>query len=213
MLVAGAHTSAHQPTVLIEDEEGGVDGAAVVAVEERELLLPVRRVIGAVEVEDDRGQIGGETGDPSALVSALEPDDLARGGPCLQARERGLRGQRHAVGVASADDSEQRVVAQGRGVAGVLVARDDLKDALTDEGLGRVVDTPRIARIPELRGHVLGGAERPVHHAGEQPAPIAAGRGRVKGHVHRAHRVEVDAKGGHTVCRRHGRLQGRCCNP
>jgi hypothetical protein len=59
VLVAGAHTSAHQPTVLIEDEEGGVDGAAVVAVEERELLLPVRRVIGAVEVEDDRGQIGG----------------------------------------------------------------------------------------------------------------------------------------------------------
>ena len=65
--VAGAQAHARKPTLAVEHQQREVDVAVVVRVEEAQGLLPVRRVVGRVEVEDDLGRAHRQGGDVLVL--------------------------------------------------------------------------------------------------------------------------------------------------
>ncbi len=120
----------------VEDEQRVVHVLAVVPVVGAAFLLPVGRIIRAVEVEHDVGghavplplaQVDLPQGQGQA-VAALAIDGV------LQARQRRLAGQvGPGLGQAATDQLQQRVGAQGVGVVLVLVAAGDLEDALADQ--------------------------------------------------------------------------------
>ena len=119
---------------------------AVVAVITAPLLLAVRRIVGAVQIEQQVRLPA--TADPLAFaqVDAEQRMGQAVAGAAvdgiLQAGESGLTGQIRArvVGIPTAHELEQRVAAQGVGVVLVLVATGDLQEALAHQEGARVAD-------------------------------------------------------------------------
>jgi hypothetical protein len=69
--VAWAQDGAHQLPLAVEDQQWMIDVVVVVAVEERELLGPVGRIVGGVDVEHHHLGIGRQRLDP-ALFELLE---------------------------------------------------------------------------------------------------------------------------------------------
>jgi hypothetical protein len=123
--------------VAVEDEQRVVHVLAIVAVIARPFLRAVGRVVGRVEIEHDprRGAAGGALAQIDQRQRPRDPVASAQRDGILQAREGRLAGEGW-IGPrqATADEPEQRIVAQRVGVILILVAAGDLIDALADEG-------------------------------------------------------------------------------
>ena len=122
-----------------------VNVAVVVRIEEAQPLLAVGGIRGRVDIQNDllpSRALRPMTTEPLQPL-VLEQSDRFPGRRVLQAREGGLRSQRLT---ARADHRAQgRVVAQEGGIVGILVARRDLVDALTQQIECRMLD---VAGIP-----------------------------------------------------------------
>jgi hypothetical protein len=71
MGIARAQDGAHQLSLAVKDQQRMIDVVVVVAVEERELLGPVGRIVGGVDVEHHHFGSGRQRRDP-ALFELLE---------------------------------------------------------------------------------------------------------------------------------------------
>ena len=78
----------------VEDEQRVEHVLIVEAVEERQLLVAVRRVIGAIGIDDDQLAVGIELCDVVPLELAPQRLEFAPCDRVLEPRQRGLRRQR-----------------------------------------------------------------------------------------------------------------------
>ena len=98
-------------------------------------------------------------------------------GLILQARERGLRGQR----IGSTNDGlKGRITAQGVGVVAVLVACSDLINSLAQHLMGVMLDEQRITPVIEKPRKFFCERQLPVELAQEQKARVAGNLAAVK---------------------------------
>ena len=124
-----------------------------VGVEERQLLMPVHRITGVVDVEEDsrgRSPVGTDKG---LAHCVCDPIEVGPGEGVLQPRERRLAGQGFVPGKSAAGHLQDRIEAQPVGIVGVFVAAGDLIDPLRDqlpEGMARVAG---VAAFRNDRGH------------------------------------------------------------
>jgi hypothetical protein len=164
--IAGAqHGGDELAGVAVEDQQRVIHVLAEVAVVGRAFLLAVGGIIGAVTVQQD--VLRHAITCPLAEVDLKERPGQPVAGPridsVLQAREGGLTGEvRGTVRQAATHQLEQGVRAQRIGIVLVFVPTGDLKDALADEGVQRV----------------LHGAAAPLRdEAGERGAQLQGGLG------------------------------------
>jgi hypothetical protein len=108
-----------------------------VAVEEAQLLLAVRGIVGRVQV--DRNPPGAPVepapmvGDHRPSQALPHPDELAPADAVLEAREGWLRAQgRPRQRLAVEHQLVQRVVGEPRRVVAIEIARGQAKDSLPD---------------------------------------------------------------------------------
>ena len=142
--------------VALEDEHGVIHVLAVGSVEEAELLLAVRGIIGGIEVEQNLAAlpdlIAAET-DELLAPGVVEAHQIASRGRVLPAAERGLRAQsltQFLIG----DDLQQGIMTQTVGIVGVFVSGHDLRIALTQTvNIAKTCGKWRIdsARAPQNR--------------------------------------------------------------
>jgi hypothetical protein len=106
-----------------------------VAVEERELLLAVRGVVGGIHIDRDSRDTSAQA--PPLLRDHGVGEDVHHGAHrppahrILEARQRGLRGQAESrEGIAAHHQLVDRVVDQPGGIVAVGVARTHPEDAL-----------------------------------------------------------------------------------
>jgi len=127
----------------VEDEQGMVHMRAIVAVVGGPLLRPVRRVVGAVDVQDDARGVAVAFAGAQVHVEQGVGQGPAGVAPhrVLEAGQRRLAGEiRVALGSPATDELEQRIDAQRVGIVLVLVAAGDAEDALACQRLDRMVD-------------------------------------------------------------------------
>lgn len=171
----------------------------VPSVKERELLGPMRRVVRAVEIEDEIRRVfvrpirvGAEPVDARA-GEALNRRPLDR---VFQARERRLRAERRAS--VRRDDLKRRIVSEPVGIVDVFISCGDLIQPLPDEGVQLMRDVARVACVGDAGDHVRAEAELLIELADEQQARI--GRERAAGEIDDEFRLESEAKLRITVC-------------
>jgi hypothetical protein len=140
----------HLAALAIEDDHRMKHVLVVVAVEDGQLLLAVRRVVGAVDVEHDERRRRVERVDVRLLELSAQPVQLASGDGVFQARQGWLGRQRLVPSAARL--LKHRIVAQPVSVVAVFVAERDLVDTLAKlldpvvtptTGIALVVDQPR----------------------------------------------------------------------
>jgi len=148
--IARSQTHAQQASgVTLENQHGMVHVLVVGAVEETELLLAVRRIVGGIDIQQNLAAL--------ADLPATETNELiqerivqmhqAAGGRCVfPAAEGWLRAEwlsQFLIG----DDLQGGIMAQAVGIVGVLVAGDDLVDALPQQRQRVVLDALLPARV------------------------------------------------------------------
>lgn len=165
----------------------------VEAVEERELLLAVGRVVGRVGV--DRDDVG-----HAAAVFSLEPldaeldreidrpEDRSGRHRVLEPGERGLAREGRAVGEAVGDHLEDGVVTERVVVVAVLVSGDDAVDALAGHGEDRVDGVG--ARVAEALGEPPRPSDALVELPDDEQTPVGGQRRIRPAHDGRAWRGE-----------------------
>ena len=138
------------------------------------LLLAVRRIIGAIEVEDDA--LRDAIPFPLLQVELHQGESQAVAGfgvhGVLQAGQRGLAGQIRLVREPATDQLQEGIMTQGGGIVLILVAAGDLEDALADQRLEGVVDR---AAAPLRDVLSEGGAEAKRRIGLREPAETAVG--------------------------------------
>jgi hypothetical protein len=178
----------------------------VVAVEETELLLAVRRIVGRVQVERDPP---GAAVEPAPMVRDHGPgqvlphaDQLAPADPVLEPREGRLRAEcRPGQWLAVEHQLVQRVVGEPGGVVAIEIARGQAKDPLPNQVQDRVRDLPRLSRIRQTPGHGLGQAQSLVHGLEQHQPAVRAGVGHVESGPDRWPKTLVsEGQLGYTVC-------------
>ena len=177
----------------VEHQQRVVHVGVVEAVEERELLLAVRGVVRAIDVEHHH--LGGR-GERVEVVLLQHAQQLAHAAPVhsvLQAAERGLRGQgRAAVRHQVARHLEARVMTQGVRVVAVFVAQGHLVDALAHLLQTRVHHPRRVACVGNAGGQLLREPQTLVHQPQQQRSPITRGVWRVACDVNPKSGVEME---------------------
>jgi hypothetical protein len=164
--------------------------------------MPVQRVVGGVEIEDDRLW--------RALVRVQQQIDKQRLDLCpvpgdaviarqrrpapLQPVERRFAGQRCAILASGRQLAGQhrhgRVVTQLVMIHQVFVAQRQRKDPLPDQSSDRVLDQLRRAAVDETLGKPIDQPDRPIRCPSQQGSGIRGDLAAVKpGH----HRTPVDA--------------------
>jgi hypothetical protein len=128
-----------------------------VAIEERELLLAMRRVVGGIDVDRDAARPPLAPGpllrDHQVGERMPQPSQHQRGDGILEPRQRGLRGQRRAGDrIAIQQQLVHRVVGQAGGVVAIGIAADQPEDALLHQLEHIVLDFARLPRIPQAAG-------------------------------------------------------------
>jgi hypothetical protein len=117
---------------------------------EGELLLPMRRVSGVIEVEHNGGRWRGVTGNKvlhqrlRQAIQVLAVDAVFQAGECGATRQvlRGLQGRPLDPELA------QGVVPKALGIIAVGIPRGNLVDTLGEEVPQGVVDIRRMALVP-----------------------------------------------------------------
>jgi hypothetical protein len=144
--------------VTLEDQYRMIHVLAVRAVEEAELLLAVGGIVGRVEIEQNLAALANLLAAPSDELlpqQVVQAYQLACGRRVLPTAEGGLRAERTAQ-LLIGDDLQQRIVAQAAGVVGILVAGDDLVDALPQQRQRIMAQAVLLPRIAELRRQFTG---------------------------------------------------------
>src|SRR5215470_11379018 len=137
--------------VLLEDQHRMVPVLPVGAVEETELLLPVGGIIGGIEIEQDLAAL-------SDLVATEANELLAPGvaqvhkiastSGVFPTAERRLRTQSIAQFLIG-DDLQQWIVTQTISVVGILIAGNNLIEALPQQSPGIMPHPLLLSVIPE----------------------------------------------------------------
>ena len=168
-----------------EHVPGQIAVAAVVAVEDAPLLLPVKRVLGRVEVEDDplgwplvrlQQQIDEPAGERHRVGTDLMIAVIGPQRSVFQPVERALAGERRAVRPLRlepvGEQCEHRIVAQLLVIVDVLGAQGDADDPLPDQRRQRVHRLVLLALIHQARGDPLDQPDRAIGVAQQQPAAV-----------------------------------------
>ena len=128
----------------------------VIGVEQRQLLRAMSDVLSVVDVEDDllgRLRVGGQEGVQQGARQAVE---IGAADLILQTRQRRLTGQIRARSRRPLTGGfQRRITAQLVAVVGVLVAAGNLKDALAQKVLVRVVDVAGMPPVTQGGHHAL----------------------------------------------------------
>ena len=150
-----------------ECEQRQITPAAIVPIEERELLGAVRLVVGRI-------QIDGDTPRPPVQATPMPLDDARRqlaphpverspARAVLEPRDRRLRRQGRArQRVPVEQQLMDRVVGQVVGIVAIGMTARDAEDPLADQVLKRVPNLPRCASVGQTPGERL-------HHAVHPP--------------------------------------------
>jgi hypothetical protein len=120
----------------LEDQHGMVHVLAVGTVEKTELLLPVGGIVGGIKIEQNLTAL--------AHLVATETDELlapgvaqayqiAGAGRVFPTAESGL-GTEGIAQLLIGDDLQEGIVTQPIGIVGILVAGDNLIEALPQQG-------------------------------------------------------------------------------
>ena len=115
----------------------------------RQRLLPMRRVLRMIQIENETARWAGEAGDELLDQRLAEAINILAAGGVLKARYRRRRRQR-GVGIkrqATGAELEHRIVAQAVGVVAIFVAATDLVDALSQQVGVRMRD---VAGMPHI---------------------------------------------------------------
>jgi hypothetical protein len=167
-------------------------------VKEPPLLVPVQRIVGGVEIEDDllgrvlvrlQKQI-----DKQPLDLCPVPGDavIARQlrSASLQPVERRFAGQGRAILAAGRQFAGQhrhcRVVTQLVVIDQIFIAQRQRKDPLPDQGSDGVLDQLRRAAVGETLGEPIDQPDRPVRRPQQQGSGIRCHLAAVKPRHHRA---------------------------
>jgi hypothetical protein len=173
------------------------------AVEEGELLLPVRRIVGGIEIDGDA------SGAPLPPGSVLRDDEIGQrvsqagerqwADGILEPRERGLRRQRGTrERVAVQQQLVHGIVGQAGGVVAVGVATDQPEDALPHQLEHVVLDLARLPSVPQAVGDGLGDPQLPIECLEQHGPAVGAGVLGVELGHHKL--VELEAELRYTVC-------------
>jgi hypothetical protein len=152
----------------------------VVAVEEGQLLLPVGRVVGRIEIDRD---------EPHALAQALavvgehrvgqhgaQLIEVGAGHGVLEPRQRRLRAQGRPVErIAVEQQFVNRVVDQPCGIVAVGVAAGQPEDALPQQIPQRVRHLAGLPAVADGAGQAPGQPEPIVDRLQQQGAPVETG--------------------------------------
>jgi len=154
--IAGPQESAEDATrAAFVDQQRMVHVLVEKPVEGDELLLPVGRVVGAVQFENDHRRLV-LAADEAVGEQVVEGPDLAGRHRILQPRQAGLAAQFLAEFGLAGDELEEPVVAQPVGVVLVFVPGDDSVQALDDELLDVVADVRGVAPVAQAAGDAVG---------------------------------------------------------
>jgi hypothetical protein len=165
-------------------------------VEEGQLLIAMGGIVGGVE-------INGDVFHPSRAEPAAMPLDHRLGqrlahpvkvtgiDRVLEARERGLRGERFTLDrLPVAEQLVHRIVGEARGVVAVGVAAGDGEHPLTEEVLNPVADLARLAVVRDAGGEAFTQAETGVGGFEQNRAAVAAAVGLVEsGHERHVEKI------------------------
>jgi len=199
-IATGAQPRAQQQAgAALEPDQRVIHVLVVPAVKERELLRPVRRIIGAVEIEDEIGRmLVGPVRVGAEPVDARPTEALNRRPveAVLQSRERRLRAERRAS--IGRDDLKRRVVSEPVGIVDVLVPCGDLIQPLANERVQLVGDVAGIARVGDPADHIRAEPELLVEFSNEQQSGIR--RERAAGKIDDEFSLESEAKLAITLC-------------
>lgn len=180
------------------------------SIEEGERLLPMRGIIGGIQVDGD------------ALGPLLQPrpmvrDHRGRQGPAhpgqrprahrvLKPRQGGLRGQGGAQHrIPSHGQFVQRIVRQPGGVVRILVATGQAKDPLAQQIAEWMTDLVGISAIDQTPGQPIGHLELVIQRFEQHRPAIGTGLGLIEPGDHRLQVVvEFERHLRYTVCRHRG---------
>jgi hypothetical protein len=141
----------------LEDQHGMVHVLPVGAIEETELLLAVGGIVGGVEIEQDLAALADlvatEANELLApkLAQANQIASTSRIFPTTEGRLRTQSIAQFLIG----DDLQQRIVTQTISVIGILVAGDNLIEALPQQGPGVMPHPTLLSAIPEESGPIV----------------------------------------------------------
>ena len=142
--------------------------AAIVPVEERELLGPVRQVVGRVQIDGDAPrpplQATPMTFDDARRQLAPHPVEHGAARAVLESRDRGLRRQgRAGHRVPPEQQLVDGVVGQVVGIVAIGMTARDAEDPLADQVRERVPNLPRCAFVGQTPGERL---DQAIHALG-----------------------------------------------
>jgi hypothetical protein len=105
-----------------------------------------------------------------------QPSQHQRGDGILEARQRGLRGQRRAgERIAIQQQLVHRIVGQAGGIVAIGVATDEPEDALLHQLEELVLDLAGLPRIPQAAGDGGGHPEPPIDGLEQHPPAVRTG--------------------------------------
>ena len=168
------YTGERKAAQSIEDEERMIHVLFIIAMKETQLLVPMGRIVGRVDIEDNHLARSGM----SLHVQREEPigksSQVFAAYPVLKAGKRGLRSKILAgFGQSPGDRLQSRVTPERLGIVGVFIAEGDGKDPLFEQGN---VTMNRLARISRISQAPCSACGNPVALI-EQPKDQSAGIG------------------------------------
>ena len=181
-----------------EHVERQIAVAVVIAVEEATLLMPVQRVVGGVEIEDDlfgRAAMGlHEQVDQQAFDHLRIMADLVIAGrqrPAqLEPVQRRLARHRRTILTPgfelAGEDRHHRVMAELIVVDQVFIAERQSEHPLADQGLDLVLDQLWPTRVAEAGGEPIDDTDRSVGRAKQQRPGVRGDASAVESRHHRA---------------------------
>src|SRR5512139_913124 len=154
----------------IEDEERMIHVLFVIAMKETQLLVPMGRIVGRVDIEHDHLARSGMGFHVQREEPIGKPHQVFAAYPVLKARKRGLRGQIPAGLWQAPGNRLQRWVASKRlGIVAVFIAKGDGEDPLLEQGDVRMNRLARISGISQTprsaRGNPVTLIEQPKNQS------------------------------------------------
>ena len=149
---SGPQSGSQQTTaVSLKDQQRVIHVLAIATIKEAELLLPVRGIVGGIDIQQDLSSFADLF--PADLhkpiqQSILQLEQVARRGRVLPAAESWLRSEELTQRLIG-QNLKSRIVPQAIGVVGVLVASDDLAEALAKQRQHGMTNTLLLARITD----------------------------------------------------------------
>ena len=165
----------HQIVLLAGDGPRKVLVLVIIAVEEGQLLLPMRGIVEHVDVEGQMPRGSGERGDELVDEDILQSPQGTDVDGVLEAGQGGLAGQFPAFGRTAGEEFEERIVAEHVVVVLVGIVGQDAVDPHADHLQKRMGADVRVAGIIE-GGRELGGQAELLVQLPDRQQPGVAGQ-------------------------------------